>query len=37
LGVNIEEVSLHNFDLAVQMAREFPSWRESAATRPGHV
>src|SRR2546428_3204054 len=33
LGVNIEEVSAHNFDLAVQMAREFPSWRGSAATR----
>jgi len=31
LGVNIEEVSAHNFDLAVQMAREFPSWRGSAA------
>lgn len=28
LGVNVEEVSLHNFDLAVRMAAEFPSWRE---------
>lgn len=37
LGVNVEEVSLHNFDLAVQMAHEFPSWRESATTRAGHV
>lgn len=37
LGVNIEEVSAHNFDLAVQMAREFPSWRggEGARAVPG--
>jgi len=37
LGVNIEEVSVHNFDLAVQMAREFPSWRggEGASAIPG--
>jgi len=37
LGVNIEEVSAHNFDLAVQMAREFPSWRggEGAPAIPG--
>ncbi len=37
LGVNIEEVSVHNFDLAVQMAREFPSWRggEGAPAIPG--
>lgn len=27
LGVNIEEISTHNFDLAVRMAKEFPSWR----------
>lgn len=37
LGVNIEEVSLHNFDLAVQMAREFPAWRDDAPAAPGHV
>jgi hypothetical protein len=37
LGVNIEEVSLHNFDLAVQMAREFPSWRDAKTPRAGHV
>jgi len=37
LGVNIEEVSLHNFDLAVQMAREFPAWREGKTPRPSHV
>jgi len=37
LGVNIEEVSVHNFDLAVQMAGEFPSWRggEPARAIPG--
>jgi len=37
LGVNIEEVSAHNFDLAVQMTREFPSWRggEGAPAIPG--
>jgi len=37
LGVNIEEVSLHNFDLAVQMAREFPSWRDAKSPRADHV
>ncbi len=37
LGVNIEEVSLHNFDLAVQMARDFPSWREAKSPRADHV
>ena len=37
LGVNIEEVSLHNFDLAVQMAREFPGWRERKPSPSGHV
>jgi len=37
LGVNVEEVSLHNFDLAVQMAREFPEWREAEPSRPSHV
>ena len=26
LGVNIEEISAHNFDLALDMAREFRSW-----------
>src|SRR2546426_727285 len=37
LGVNIEEVSIHTFDLAVKMAREFPSWRgaEGAPSIPG--
>src|SRR5437870_2547112 len=37
LGVNIEEVSAHNFDLAVQMAREFPSWHggEKGPAIPG--
>ena len=29
LGVNIEEISTHNFDLAVQMAKEFPEWRQA--------
>lgn len=37
LGVNIEEVSLHNFDLAVQMAAEFPAWRQGKASRADHV
>jgi 5,10-methylenetetrahydrofolate reductase len=37
LGVNIEEVSLHNFDLAVQMAREFPTWRDAKSLPAGHV
>ncbi len=37
LGVNIEEVSAHNFDLAVRMAREFPAWRDREAPRPGDV
>lgn len=37
LGVNIEEVSLHNFELAVQMAREFPGWRERKTSPSGHV
>src|SRR5207245_5719161 len=37
LGVNIEEVSAHNFDLAVQMAREFPSWHGGAATEGSSV
>lgn len=36
LGVNIEEVSLHNFDLAVEMAREFPTWA-GARPSPGSV
>lgn len=33
LGVNIEEVSLHNFDLAVQMAAELPTWQNLRAPR----
>src|SRR2546422_526418 len=37
LGVNIEEVSAHNFDLAVQMTRQFPAWRESEVPRSGDV
>jgi 5,10-methylenetetrahydrofolate reductase len=31
LGANIEEISLHNFDLAVAMAAEFPRWRSARA------
>jgi len=31
LGVNIEEISVHNFDLAVRMAREFPAWKDTKA------
>ena len=31
LGVNIEEISVHNFDLAVRMAREFPAWKDAKA------
>lgn len=37
LGVNIEEVSLHNFDLAVRMAAEFPSWWDLREPRADHV
>ena len=37
LGVNIEEVSVHNFDLAVGMAREFPTWIGGASARAGDV
>lgn len=37
LGVNIEEVSLHNLDLAVRMAAEFPAWRDLKAVRASHV
>jgi len=29
LGANVEEISSHNFDLAVRMAREIPSWRSA--------
>jgi 5,10-methylenetetrahydrofolate reductase len=29
LGVNIEEISVHNFDLAVRMVREFPAWKDA--------
>lgn len=36
LGVNIEEVSLHNLDLAVRMAAEFPAWQDAKA-RASHV
>jgi hypothetical protein len=35
--VNIEEVSAHNFDLAVQMAREFPRSRDKEVPRAGDV
>jgi len=31
IGVNVEEISVHNFDLAVRMAREFPAWRDAKA------
>jgi 5,10-methylenetetrahydrofolate reductase len=34
LGVNIEEISVHNFDLAVRMAREFPAWKDAKAPTP---
>lgn len=27
IGANVEEISAHNFDLAVRMAREIPGWR----------
>jgi len=27
LGVNVEEISTHNFELAAQMVKEFPAWR----------
>jgi len=37
LGVNIEEVSAHNFDLAVQMTREFPAWQGKEVPRSGDV
>jgi 5,10-methylenetetrahydrofolate reductase len=30
LGVNVEEISAHNFDLAVRMARLAPGWRRGA-------
>ncbi len=32
LGVNVEEISVHNFDLAVRMAKEFPAWKDAKAT-----
>jgi len=35
LGVNVEEISLHNFDLAVKMATEVPSWRPRDLARKG--
>ncbi|MGQ0798151.1 MAG: hypothetical protein ACT4OI_09885, partial [Methanobacteriota archaeon] len=28
LGVNVEEISTHNFDLAVRMAHEASAWRD---------
>ena len=31
LGVNVEEISAHNFDFAVRMAQEAPSWRDAAS------
>src|SRR6266480_817780 len=37
LGVNVEEVTLHNFDLAVQIAREFPAWRDAKSPPAAHV
>src|SRR5947208_1487808 len=37
LGVNVEEVTLHNFDLAVQIAREFPAWRAAKSPPAAHV
>jgi 5,10-methylenetetrahydrofolate reductase len=30
LGVNVEEIAAHNFDLAVRMARLAPEWRREA-------
>jgi 5,10-methylenetetrahydrofolate reductase len=30
LGVNIEEISAHNFDLAIRLARDAATWSESA-------
>jgi len=32
LGVNVEEISVHTFDLAVRMAREFAALRDAGAT-----
>jgi 5,10-methylenetetrahydrofolate reductase len=37
LGVNIEEVSVHNLDLAIEMAREFPSWTGQTRARSSDV
>src|SRR3990170_1295463 len=37
LGVNIEEVSVHNLDLAIEMAREFPSWAGVRRARASDV
>ncbi len=34
IGANIEEISVHNFDLAVRMAREFPAWKDAKAEPP---
>jgi len=31
LGVNVEEISIHNFELAVRMATEFPAWKDAKA------
>ncbi len=37
LGVNVEMISTHNFDLAVQMAREFCAARKGSGARAGDV
>ena len=37
LGVNVEMISTHNFDLAVQMAREFCAARNGSGARAGDV
>ncbi len=31
LGVNVEEIAVHNLDLAVRMAKELPSWKDAKA------
>jgi len=33
LGVNVEEISFHNFDLAMRMAAEFSRWKAAKVTR----
>jgi len=37
LGVNVEMISTHNFDLAVQMARDFCAARKGSGARAGDV